>query len=240
MKKIISLTLFLSILTVAFSQTSNNWSAPGLTSQPGDHFMIQVSSDNWANMPDSVSRHKSGFSRGFNFALMINKPFKTNPKYSVAFGIGISTSNIFFSTVNIDVASTSTGIPFTNDSSTNHFEKYKLATSFVEIPIELRYTFHPERQNKSWKIAIGTKVGFMLDAHTKGKTLVDQYGNLVDPYTEKQSSTNFFNTTRLCGTARVGYGSFSLFTAWQLTSFFKNGAGPGVIPYQIGLCLSGL
>ncbi len=192
-------------------------------------------------MPDSVSRRRQGgFSRGFNFALMINKPFKTDPRWSVAFGIGISNSNIFFQTVNIGVNAPGSSIPFTNDSASNHFKKYKLATTFLEIPVELRYTFDPERQNRSWKLAIGAKVGEMLDAHTKGKTLLDQNGNLINDYTEKVSNTAFFNTTRLCGTARVGYGNFSIFTAIQITSFFKSGAGPGVIPYQIGLSLSGL
>ncbi len=233
--------LFLSIVAAGFSQEKKDWNKINLANQAGDHLMIQLSSDNWANMPDTVSRRKGGgLSRGFNFALMINKPFKTDPRWSVAFGIGISNSNIFFQTVDIGVAAGGSSIPFTNDSAANHFKKYKLATTFLEIPVELRYTFDPEHQNKSWKIAIGAKVGEMLDAHTKGKTLLDQNGNLINDYTEKVSNTAFFNTTRLCGTARVGYGNFSVFTAFQITSFFKPGAGPGVIPYQIGLSLSGL
>jgi hypothetical protein len=239
MKKIISLVLFLSILTGAFAQTTD-WSKANLANQAGDHFMVQFSSDHWANVPDSISSHQKGFSRGLNIYFMINKRFKNDPRWSIAFGLGVGSSNIFFNASEVTLNAAGSTLPFPNDSSTDHFKKYKLATSYLDIPIELRYTAHPEKQNKSWKFAIGAKVGFMLDAHTKGKTLVDQYGNLIDDYTEKISSTSFFNTTRLCGTARIGYGSLSVFTSWQVTSFLRQGAGPGIIPYQVGLCISGL
>jgi outer membrane protein with beta-barrel domain len=242
MKKIIFLALSLSIFTVAFSQTKKDWSKVNLSNQAADHFMVQLSTDHWSNMPDSIGSHQSGFSRGLNIYAMINKPFKSDPRWSVAFGIGIGSSNIFFNGVDIKLNATGTSsLPFTDvDSSTDgHFKKYKLATSFLEIPIELRYTFNPEKQSKSWKIALGIKGGTMLDAHTKGKTLLAPNGSVINTYTEKISSTEFFNTTRLCGTLRVGYGNFSLFTAYQLTSVFKDG-GADIKTYQVGLCISGL
>ena len=52
-----------------------------LSNRPGDHLMVQLSSDNWTGMPDSISSHQSGFSKGFNAYLMLDKPFKTNPKF---------------------------------------------------------------------------------------------------------------------------------------------------------------
>src|ERR1700753_2267331 len=103
MKKIISLALSLCIVTVVFAQTTpptatttpvkKDWSKVNLSHQAADHFMIQLSSDQWANMPDSISNRKGGFSRGLAIYFMINKTFKTDPRWSFAFGLGVSSSN---------------------------------------------------------------------------------------------------------------------------------------------------
>jgi hypothetical protein len=42
------------------------------------------------------------------------------------------------------------------------------------------------------------------------------------------------------GTARIGYGIFSLFGAYQLNNILKDGAGPDMQLYQVGISLSGL
>jgi hypothetical protein len=172
---------------------------------------------------------------------MVDKPFKTNPKWSVAFGLGISNSNIFFKTLDLNIVETGTStLPIQTQDGGDHFKRYKLATSFLDVPVELRYTFHPEKEKKSWKLAFGVKPGLMLDAHTKGKKLEDLNNNLLDNYTEKESSTNFFNTAHLCVTGRVGYGNFSLFSSYQVNSVFKAGVTQDIQVLQVGLCISGL
>ena len=216
-----------------------DWSKVSLE-QAGDHFMISLSSDNWAGAPDSISGRMKGLSRGLNVAIMLNKPFKTDPRWSVALGLGISHSSIYFKNTSIDLKSSGTLLPFTNLDSSDHFKKYKLATTFIEVPVELRYTFNPEKEKKSWKIALGVKVGTMLNAHTKGKTLQNSANATINAYTEKIARKTFFNTTRLAGTARVGIGNFSLFGAYSITGFLKDGAGATIRPYQVGLCISGL
>ena len=125
-------------------------------------------------------------------------------------------------------------------SDTTHFKKYKLATAWLEVPVELRYSFNPENPNKSLKIAIGAKVGTLVNAHTKGKTWQNSQNQTLISYIQKESSKRFFNSTRIVPTIRVGYGHFSLYGAYQVTSLFKEGLGPDVRPYSIGLTLSGL
>ena len=181
-----------------------------------------------------------GFSRGINVAIMLNKPFKSDPRWSVAFGLGISHSSIFFKNTSVDVKAPGTLLPFRNLDSTDHYKKYKLATTFVEIPIELRYTFDPTNERKSWKLAVGVKVGTMLNAHVKGKTLQNSSNTIINSFTEKESKRTFFNSTRLAATARIGIGNFSLFGAYSFTSLLKDVAGPAIRPYQIGLSISGL
>ena len=211
-----------------------------LTNRPADHFMIQLTSDHWTGMPDSISSHQSGFSRGASVYLMTDKPFKSNPKFSLGIGIGIGSSNIVFKKMNVDLKSTSVKLPFTAVDSANHFKKYKLSLSYLEIPLEFRYSSNPLNPAKSWKVAIGGKAGLIINAHTKGKELQDKNGRTINTYTEKESSKTYFNSTRFMATARIGYGVFSLFGTYALSNVLKDASGPPVKLYQIGFALSGL
>jgi len=225
-------------LFTAAQTTTKDWRKETLE-RAGDHFMINLTSDHWSGAPDSISNRIKGSSRGLGFAIMIDKPFKSDPHWSVAFGLGVNGSNMFFKNTSIDIKSTGSSLIFKNVDSADHFKKYKLVNVYAEIPIEMRYTFSPEKKS-SWKAALGIKVGTLINAHTKGKTLVNSGGTTINPYTLKESKKSFFNGTRFVATARVGIGSFSLVGTYSLTSLIKDGAGPGVKPYQIGICISGL
>jgi Outer membrane protein beta-barrel domain len=240
MKKIVLVCVaFASVIAVS-AQEKKTKSKVDLANRAADHLMVQLSTDYWAGMPDSIKDHKKGLSRGANIYVMLDKPFKNNPRFSAGFGIGFGTSNMYFKNYGINVKSTATKLPFTALDSTDHFKKYKLTTAFLEVPVELRFTDNPENPKKSIKAAIGIKVGTLLNVHTKGKTLLNKSGTTINSYTEKESNKRFFNSTRIAATARVGMGNFSLFGSYQITSLLKDGVGPDMKPFQIGICLSGL
>lgn len=225
----------------AFAQTDTSRNSRVLSPMQvpsGDHFLIQLGTANWQGRPDSIGT--KGFSRTFNMYLMLDFPFKTNPHFSVALGPGFATDHIFLDGRTADVAGTSTSIAFRNVADTNHFKKYKVSTAFLEVPVELRFVANPDAGGKSFKVALGAKVGTMLSAWTKGKNLQNKAGNTLNDYIEKQKSKRYFNTTRLSAMGRVGLGHFSLFTSYALTPVFKEGVGPDVNTLSIGLTLSGL
>jgi hypothetical protein len=202
-------------------QLDNKQLLQEITSKSRDHFMIQYGYDNWTGKTDSVKT--GGFSRHFNAYIMLDKPFKSNPKLSLGFGVGFGSSSVFLDNTTVDIA-----------GKTN---------VWAEIPVELRYVMHPLTPGKSFKFAIGGKVGTMVDAHTKGKHLLDASGNTVagqDKTIDKVSNKKFFNSTRLAGTVRIGYGILSLYGAYQINSMVKDGLGPQLHPYSIGLTVSGL
>jgi hypothetical protein len=209
-----------------------------LSNRSNDHLLFQYGMDGWAGTPDSIN--KSGFSRHFNAYLMLDKPFKTNPKFSVALGVGIGSSNIFFEKSFVDIKATGTTLPFSRRDTTNHFKKFKLTTVFAEAPVELRFSSNPTANKQSFKVALGVKVGMLVNAHIKGKTLEDKNGNVVNNYTLKENSKKFFNSTRFAGTARIGYGIFSLHGSYAITTLLKDGAGPEIRPYSVGITISGL
>lgn len=243
MKKIFWLFLFLSASSFILAQDEQpkNRSNVKLTNRSNDHFMIQYGIANWANKPDSINLR--GFSRSFNFYIMLDFPFRTDPRFSVAFGPGLGTDHIFFEKTRVTIADHN-GLRFQDVSDTNYFEKYKLASAYLEVPVELRFAANPLNTNKSFKVALGLKVGTLLDIHTKGKNFVDRNGKTVSgfdsKYLIKEKDKFFFNSNRFVGTARVGYGVFTLFGTYQLGPLIKEGRGPDVRPYTIGLTLSGL
>jgi hypothetical protein len=239
MKKILLFIALLVSAHILFAQ-KKDWSKIDLSNRPGDHLMIQLSTDYWTGAPDSIKNHIGGLSRGGNIYFMIDKPFKSNPRLSIAFGAGVGTSNIYFKKMSVDIKATGSVVPFRVLDTTDRFKKYKLTTAYLEAPIELRFTADPLKYNKSIKAAIGVKVGTLLNAHTKGKTLENKDGRTINAYTLKESKKNFFNNTRLAVTARLGYGNFSLFGAYQIGGIFKDGTAPDIKPLQVGISLSGL
>jgi len=238
MKKI--LFVVAALISVSLVSAQKKKTGSEFMSRTGDHFMLQLSSDHWIGVPDSIKDHFKGLSRGANVYVMLDQRFKGASRFSVAFGLGVGTSNIYFKRMSVDLKSKTNKLPFTNLDTLGYFKKYKLTTAFLEIPLELRFSSNPDKDSKSIKAAIGIKVGTLLNVHTKGKTLFDKDGRTVNSYTAKETGKGFLNSTRIQGTARVGYGNFSLFGSYQFNNIFKDGVAADIKLFQVGLCVSGL
>lgn len=244
MRKVFLSVLALIIAGSVFAQADTTVSKPApsvrVSSLPhgNDHLMLQLGVLSWNGKPDSAKT--GGLARTFNLYVMFNFPFKTNPHLSTAIGLGIASDNMYFDNTYVDLKSTSTRLPFTNVADTNHYKRFKVSTNYLEVPVELRFSSNPENDGKSIKAAIGVKVATLLNAHSKGKDLENKNGNLLNSYTEKETSKRFFNTTRLSATARLGIGHFSLFGSYAFTPLLKDGVGAVIRPMTIGLTISGL
>jgi hypothetical protein len=208
-----------------------------LSHRGADHFMFQFGGMGLAGATDEFTT--KGFSREFNASFMLDKPFKTNPHYSLGFGIGYSSTNLFFNGKYVDIKAASTELHVTPNitGSSNSFNKFKVVLNYFEIPVELRYSANMEQPNKGFRIAFGLKGGYLLSAHSKGKNEISSEGSTQfgKGFIEKEYSKRFFRSTRLDGTVRIGYGLFSLYGTYQLTPMLNSGAGPNLNPYSIGL-----
>lgn len=241
MKKFLSLltcTLF-GIAVCAQDITSIPKKKPSidLTNRANDHFMLQLGYTKWAGIPDTINT--SGFSKSFNVFFMFDFPFKTNPKLSIALGPGIASDHILFSRTFIGIKDNTPTLYFTNQGDTNHFKKTKLATAYLEAPVEFRFSADPITGN-GIKVAIGVKVGTLINAHTRNSKFENKANTVINDYVMKEASKRFFNKNRLSVMGRIGYGHFSLYGSYQLTQLFRDGFGPVVKPFSIGLTLSGL
>ncbi len=233
--------LLITVLTgmAASAQTSETKKIT-VPNRTKDHFMIQYGADAWSGRPDSV--RTGGFSRHFNFYVMFDKPLKINPKMSVGFGVGIGSSNMFFNNTNVDVKYVGQQLPFTIADSINHFDKFKVTTMHLELPVELRFFSNPNNMNKSWKFAIGAKVGTLLKAYSKGKNFVNRNGQSLygTTFIEKEQSKKFFNGTSLAVTGRVGYGIVGLQGSYNILGVLRDGSGATMNRFSIGISISGL
>ena len=216
----------------------NKYSHIDLSNRANDHFLFQLFYAEWANKPDSVNT--KGFSRGFNAYFMFDFPFKTDPRFSIGIGVGVGTDNVYMDKTTVEVAGITPTLRFRDVSDTTHFKKYKLATTYLEAPIELRFAANPENTNKSFKVALGAKVGLLLNVHNKGKNLQSSNNTTLNSYIQKESTKRYFNNNRIVLTGRIGYGFIGAFVAYQVNAFVKQGAGPDIHPYAIGITISGL
>ncbi len=226
-------------------KVKKDWSKVNVSKRPVDHFMVQYGPDFLLNTPDSIN--PKGFSRHFNFYFLLDKPFKNDHRYSIAYGAGITSNNIFFNGTNyVDLKANSNSLPFSTsaigNSDSSNYRKFKLTTMYLDIPFELRYFSNPENPNHSWKFALTAKAGVLLQAYTKGKDLQLKTGGSIygANYIVKESDGKFIDGTKFSMGARIGYGSFSLNAEYQITGLLKQGVGPDLHILSIGLTVSGL
>src|SRR5688572_6361301 len=243
MKKIALFALCCILINALFAQDSIS-TVPkkkqpiNLAGRANDHLLLQFAYTDWAGTPDSI--RTKGFSRSFNVYFMFDFPFKTNPKLSVALGPGVASDHILFDETYVAIKDIATTLRFENQSDTNHFKKTKLNTTYFEVPLEFRYVANPLNSDNSFKFALGIKGGFLASAHTRNVDLENKNDVSLNEYTMKEKSKRYFNTTRILATARIGFGHFTAYGSYQMTSLFKEGASADIKPWSIGLTLSGL
>jgi hypothetical protein len=235
-------TLFLATLTctafsdAAFAQTTATPPPTALSEiqKPSrDFVMLQFTYEAWTNTPDSINT--VGFGRGFNGYLCYDFPIQKS-SFSFAAGVGVGTANIYLDNQQIRLTDTGArGSMVAFVPETADYKKYKINTTYLEAPFELRYFGNRENRNKGFKAAIGMRAGILVGAHTKGVREVDG-AKIV----EKVNTKRYLDKYRFSATARVGWGNFTLFGSYNLNSLYNEGSGPDIVPYSIGLCITGL
>jgi len=244
MKKVIlSLLTILLFSGLAEAQTTaTEKKMADLSSRPADHFMIQFGADSWVGGPDSVKT--SGIGRHFNIYFMLDKPFRTNNKYSLAYGVGFATNNQYIDKGTfVDLSQVANSIRFrTLDSLASRYDKQKVATVYLQVPAEIRYYSNPANPAKSWKLAAGVKVGLLFKGYTKMKDYQTSSGTSFygKTYVQKVSNKRFFTSNDVTLTARAGYGLLSLNVGYTVTPVIRDGYGPSFNRLSVGLSISGL
>lgn len=117
-------------------------------------------------------------------------------------------------------------IPFAVEDDGTAYKKNKLKTTFLEVPLML--TISPGKR-RSFYISGGVYGGVLLGAKQK---LKDDNGNK----TKIKDDFNL-NKFRYGVIGRIGFGPFALYGQLALTDLFKEGQGPQLSPFNVGISI---
>jgi len=123
------------------------------------------------------------------------------------------------------------------------FKKSLMAMTYIDVPLEFRYHANPDDRNRSFKVAVGGRIGVLVNQKTKFKytTIDDASGNSQDMKVKYHQNYDI-NRFRFGTTLRVGIGFFNVFYYHNFSQIFNADSGPDgtkVSNYTLGLTLSG-
>ena len=212
-----------------YSQSASSPDLPGaLRIQVGFNFLI----DN----PDSMD---TGFwgSKAFNAHYLYSVRLG-NSAVSFHPGFGIATDKFSFDH-NVTIVrnfDNSISVEPLDPIEFGEVKKTKLATTYLEIPLEFRFHFNKDNFKKSFKLAVGGKFGMLISSHTKVKS--ERLGEKQILKTKDRFELNRF---RYGLQGSLGYAGISVYYYYALNDLFEKGLGPDAtetFQTQVGLAIS--
>jgi hypothetical protein len=209
--------------------------------------LIGISITGWAQdeTPKKISRRPDipgtfALEFGFNSGMSAPKEFDLNffgtrtvniyyqydirilkSKFSFVPGIGLSLERFKFSNDNtLAYADGDLGTIEMFRPELPGIKKSQLITNYLDVPLEIKFSTKPEDPARSFKVSVGGRVGFMYDSFTKIK-----YKENGEAKKLKDKEDFNLNKFRYGVSARIGFGSFTLFGYYNLTPLFEEGKG---------------
>ena len=115
-------------------------------------------------------------------------------------------------------------------------KKSKIANTYIEVPIELRWNLKKNDPKRSFKVILGAKIGYLIDSKTKIK-----YQDMGETKITKQKEGFNLSELRYGIYGKVGYGSFTAFYYYSLSPLFQSNKGPSrttAAPMIFGISLA--
>lgn len=113
------------------------------------------------------------------------------------------------------------------------YSKNRLNMCYVNVPLFLEFNTNNNDASHSFHIGGGMEFGYNVFQNK----LKQKYE--IDGHDYKRKIKNDFNVNpfRMDAIARIGYGDFTIFGAYSLTSLFEKNKGPVVYPFTAGIHL---
>lgn len=163
---------------------------------------------------------------GGDFYLTYNMPMGET-KHTVSLGVGMTFHNYYMKNSYLSGPGAYADTTFFTENK--DIKGSKLNINYFDIPLELNF-----RIADKFKISAGFKFGLMMYAKSKVK------GDITD--SDTQWSVKYGNIENIekysyTVTLRLAYKAFNIFAQYQLNNSFKNGYGPEVVPFSLGIGL---
>ncbi|GJM30189.1 MAG: hypothetical protein DHS20C17_28240 [Cyclobacteriaceae bacterium] len=215
--------------SLSFAQQASAPDLPGaLRVQLGFNFLL--------DHPDSMS---TGFwgSKSLNAHYLYSITLGESA-FSLHPGFGIGTDKFSFDN-NVTLVRNVDGDVSTEPLETIEFgevKKTKLAATYFEVPVELRFHFNKNNFRKSGKITIGGKFGILMSSHTKVK-----YDHLGEKQKLKIKDNYNLNRFRYGIQGSLGIAGIAAYFYYGLNDLFEKGKGPegtATSQVQAGIAIS--
>ena len=154
-----------------------------------------------------------------------------NNKFGMITGIGFRWNNYRFSNNVVLVPDSSEVYGFRDYS--RDWAKSKLVVNYITIPLLFEYQTNRFSRKNSFHITAGAIFGWRYASHTK--MLYFNNGR----HKPKQWDSFHLNPFRYDATMRIGWGVINLYATYSMNTMFKEGRGPELYPFAIGITLIG-
>lgn len=221
-KKLAGILLLTAISFTAISQDSEPKKSFARPDIPGI-FTVELGLNRGLDAPDNFDLGLWG-SRTVNIYYQYEIRILKS-KFSLVPGIGLSLERFKFRNGHvISYSDSRDSITLLSPSETANqlpgLRKTQLITNFIDVPVELRYSSKPDDPARSFKIAVGARIGYMYDAFSKLKYKAD---GEIKQLKDKQNFN--LNRIRYGISGKIGIGNFSLFGYYNLSPLFEEGKG---------------
>ncbi|MGB0806928.1 MAG: outer membrane beta-barrel protein, partial [Salibacteraceae bacterium] len=159
--------LFIFLATVGSSLLAQEGEKTEPRNKHQDHMIIDLGYETFTSRPGFTNFE--WYNNGLNIQIFYDKLFGQSG-ISGAIGIGFSTQS-YYSDKQIRRDSTKDYNYSDWLDPEREYNRNKVSTSWVEVPLELRYRSDIDDWGYRWKFSVGGKVGFLFDTHDK---LVDK------------------------------------------------------------------
>ncbi|MGI6292423.1 MAG: outer membrane beta-barrel protein [Bacteroidales bacterium] len=237
MKKIL-VVIFLLAISAKLSYSQENNQTPQEKKKSNfnyadliikDRIFVDVFSSRWINFNTNEIKQRA-INQGVNACFIFDFPVKKNSPFSFGVGIGVTHHNLFSNAYTYIDTGYTTAMKVI-DTNRIKYDKNALSFTNLNIPLEFRY-FH----KSGFKIALGVRVGLMVDVHTK------YYGRNIDgkDKSEKLIDKKIPNATKVPVeiTFRTGWKYFGFNASYMVTKLFEAGKGPQMYPLNLGISIS--
>lgn len=190
---------------------------------------IDIFTDIIMDAPDGIDFR--AFSPGVNIYGMRTYQVKES-NFAFAIGLGLGIHNFFSNSVLNDTSGISYFNPIPEKAANGakvDYKKSKLTLTYLDVPAELRF-----KSASGFRMALGVKVGVLINAHTKYKCddlITGKKTKLKEGYVPNIA------TWRFGPTVQIGYKWINLIGYYSVTKVFDENAGPEIYPISVGLSL---
>ena len=238
MKAFLKVIVFIFVLPIsAFSQDSSGYSMSAISAMPAmlhlqrTFIFIDITNGFWLSKPDDIKTNL--ISGGVNFNLAYEIQLVKNI-FTIAPGISFSNVTVKnnatyqYEFLNDDPEGYTALIPI---SDSVEYLKNKLSTSFIDIPLELRFRVNPDERGRNFWIAPGFRIGWLVSDFWKYK-----YSDGVDKMKTKTYNIKNLETFHYGISLRTGFYKFGVYAFYSLSDLFESGTE--VTPFTVGITVT--